>query len=201
MDIIRNFYSHMGSSSIPGALWGSFKMTLLMLIAMIAIGMVASGVEKAINSAIAVPFGAGFAFLFCNYLTFPGTILHELSHAFVATVTGAKVTEISFFDFGGMSLGHVNYIPRGTKFMRGLQNSLTACAPVISGCIALVFLFNWLSSFEQSTPAYIGIIYLIVCVIDHMTMSLVDAVNYFRGIKSTAIFFFVLNAVLFMVLV
>ena len=161
---------------------------------MIVLGLIASGIEQLINRAFGMVLGSGFAFVFSNFLTFPGTVLHELSHAFVATITGAKVTEISFFDFGP-SLGHVSYRPRGNKFFCALQNSLTACAPVISGCIALSLLFILISKVE-SVLATIGVIYLIVCVIDHMTMSITDIINYFRGIWASAIFFFVLHIVL-----
>jgi hypothetical protein len=44
--------------------------------------------------------GESFGCLFVNYLTFPGVILHELSHALMAMVTGAKVTHIRFFAVG-----------------------------------------------------------------------------------------------------
>lgn len=188
-----NLYEIKGALNIFSVLGGSIKLTLLILVAMIVLGLIASGIERFINIILGSFLGGDFALVFCNYLTFPGTILHELSHAFVAVVTGAKVTEISFFDFG-FSLGHVSYIPRGTKFMRALQNSLTACAPVISGCIALPLLFMWLGNVD-AIAARVGIIYLIVCVIDHMTMSILDIINYFRGIWASAIFFFVLNIV------
>lgn len=182
------------SLGIFSVLGGSFKLMLLTLVAMIVLGLIASGIEQLINRILGLFMGSEFAFIFCNFLTFPGTILHELSHAFVATITGAKVTEISFFDFGP-ALGHVSYRTRGNKFMRALQNSLTACAPVISGCIALPLLIILLGKIE-SIPAIIGVIYLIVSVIDHMTMSIIDIVNYFKGIWASAIFFFVLHMIL-----
>lgn len=184
----------LASLGIFSVLGGAFKLMLLTLIAMIVLGLIASGIEQLINRILGVFLGSNFAFVFCNFLTFPGTILHELSHAFVATITGAKVTEISFFDFGP-ALGHVSYRPRGNKFMCALQNSLTACAPVISGCIALPLLIILLGKVE-SIPAIIGVIYLMVCVIDHMTMSIVDIVNYFKGIWASAIFFFILHMIL-----
>lgn len=194
----ENLYTIKGSLNIFSVLGNSIKLTLLILVAMVVLGLIASGIERFINLILGSFLGGDFALVFCNYLTFPGTILHELSHAFVATITGAKVTEISFFDFG-LSLGHIKYRPRGNKFMRALQDSLTACAPVISGCIALPLLFILLGNVE-SLVAHIGVIYLIVCVIDHMTMSIVDIINYFRGIWASAVFFFALNVVLLIAL-
>lgn len=196
-DIFHKLFG-IDSLGVWSVLGGAIKLTFLTLIAMIVLGLIASGIEKLINRVFGVVLGSNFAYVFCNYLTFPGTILHELSHAFVAVVTGAKVTEISFFDFGP-SLGHVSYRPRGTKFMRALQNSLTACAPVISGCIALPLLIILLGS-VKSVVATIGVIYLMVCVIDHMTMSITDIINYFKGIWASAIFFFVLHVVLLVVI-
>ena len=173
-------------------------MTFLMLAAMVIVGLIASAVEHIIASVIGTFLGGNFAFAFINYLTFPGTILHELSHAVFATLTGARVTEISFFDFG-ITLGHVNYIPRGPKLMRELQNCLTACAPVITGTVALYFLFKLLT-ITNSTIGYVGVIYLIVSVITHMSMSIMDVINYFRGIRAGALFFALLNLIFLVIL-
>lgn len=182
-----------------GIIGSSLKMTFLFLVAMIVIGMIASAIEHITNVIISMFLGGAFALVFCNYLTIPGTILHELSHAIVATLTGAKVTEISFFDIG-LSLGHVNYRNRGNAFMRGLQDSLTACAPVLSGVIALALLWEKLSSGNNSTGITILLIYLIISVIDHMTMSIPDAINYFRGLWATAITIFLINVIIFIII-
>ena len=41
--------------------------------------------------------GHKFAVNFCNYLTFPGVILHELSHALLVKLSGGKVTKMRIF--------------------------------------------------------------------------------------------------------
>lgn len=194
--MIRDFYFNMNSSGIFGDFGSAIKMTFILLLSMIVIGMIASAIEHITNIILSLIFGGAFALVFCNYLTFPGTILHELSHAIVATVTGAKVTEISFFDLG-LSLGHVNYINRGPKFLRALQDSATACAPVIAGVIALPILFEKLTSGDLRTLGIVFVVYLIISVIDHMTMSIPDAINYFRGIWATAIVVLIINFCIF----
>lgn len=196
MDIITDFYLNSSSSGILGVIGSSIKMTFLFLLAMIVIGMIASAIEHITNVIISMVLGGAFALVFCNYLTIPGTILHELSHAIVATITGARVTEISFFDIG-LSLGHVSYRNRGPKFLRALQDSLTACAPVIGGVFALAFLWEKLTYQDHGLAATMGLIYLIVSVIDHMTMSIPDVINYFKGIWASAIVVFLINIVIF----
>lgn len=200
MEIIASFYNFIGKPGVMGIIGSALKMTIILILAMVVIGLIASALEHIINAIIGTFLGSTFAIIFCNYLTFPGTILHELSHAALATLTGARVTEISFFDLSLTSLGHIKYRNKGPKWLRGIQDSLTACAPVISGVVALAILFGILTGSSHSLGISILLIYLIVCVIDHMTMSIPDIINYFRGILPTSILVFIINLIVFAVI-
>lgn len=200
MNIIIDFYTRQ-STSIPFGIIGSaIKATFLFLLAMIVLGLIAHGIERLLINLMSVVLGPAFALVFSNYITFPGTILHELSHAAVAFLTGAQVTEIKVFEFSLTALGHVSYRNRGPKLQREIQDCLTACAPVITGTIAAGFLFDVITKGNLGTGMFVLCVYLLVCVIDHMTMSIPDIINYFKGIRGGALFVLVVNAVIFVVL-
>jgi len=116
-------------------------------------------------------------------LTFPGTMLHEMAHAFFAWLTGAQIQKIrllKFFD--AHKLGEVLYCPKGTKLQRCFQMSATSCAPVIMGLIELNLLIKLWSIYTNS---YIHalIIYLFICIFNHMSMSDADIKGYLTGMK------------------
>ena len=69
--------------------------TLLILLLLFAIGVIISGVSAMIGRILAALIGGRAAFIFRNYITWPGTVHHEFSHALLAFVTGAKVKRIS----------------------------------------------------------------------------------------------------------
>ena len=200
MNIIIDFYTRQSTSFPFGILGSAIKATLLFFVAMIVLGLIASGIEHLIINIMSLFLGPAFALVFSNYITFPGTILHELSHAAVAFLTGAQITEIKVFEFSLTSLGHVSYRNRGPKLQREIQDCLTACAPVITGTFAAGFLWDVIRNNTFSTGAFVALVYLLVCVIDHMTMSIPDVINYFRGIRGGALFVLTVNVVIFIIL-
>ena len=120
---------------------------------------------------------------FANRLTIFGTIVHEISHAVFAHLTGAKVTKISVFDiFKNGMLGHVEYYETGNKVQRSFQSTLTACAPIIGGSIMLFILVTILRSFCYSFWHYALVIFLIISVVNHLSMSPQDIFIYKRGL-------------------
>lgn len=76
------------------------------------------------------------SFLGPSYRIFvaPGVILHELSHAFLCLLTGARITKISFFDKTG---GSVEHRPSKIPVLGGVLISL---APFVFGAAAIYFL-------------------------------------------------------------
>ncbi len=115
-------------------------------------------------------------------LTFPGTMLHELAHALFAWATGAKIKKVkllTFFD--AHRLGYINFQPTGKKSQQRIQMTLTSCAPVLMGFleihILILLLKTAVAPWEQ-----VLLIYLIVSIINHMSMSEQDVKNYLRGL-------------------
>lgn len=118
-----------------------------------------------------------------NWLTIPGVIHHEVSHALVALITGAEVTEFRPFwpDKTTGSLGHVSFMTRGSLFTRSLQYTLTSTAPVIMGTLTSTILFG-LTKKNLPVSTLILLIYLIFSILIHASMSFADVKVMLRGI-------------------
>lgn len=91
-----------------------------------------------------------------RFFVAPGIILHELSHALLCLLTGAKIKSISFFDKEGGSVKHES--PK-LPFFGQIFISL---APFVSGVIAIYFLSRWLgireSGIDLTNPNYTGLL-------------------------------------------
>lgn len=120
-------------------------------------------------------------YYFSNYVLFFGVVVHELSHALFALITGAKITEIALFKPENGSLGHVEFQARGNAFLRALQLSVSACAPVVVGSVILFTLIFKVFPVLSTTIQWILTIYALVSVLFHMNMSKADLNCYFKG--------------------
>lgn len=123
-----------------------------------------------------------FAYAFVNFVTFPGTFIHETSHLILAVVTGAKVTDVCMFENKDGCLGHVSYSARGPFPMQMVQHALIALAPTVVGFTVGYFLLQYIIKTPHTWWGYIGLWYLFVSLVDHSTMSDADLKNYFRGV-------------------
>ena len=89
-----------------------------------------------------------------SILVSPGTILHELSHAAAAVITGCKVTSISLFHFDKNTgvLGSVTYTspPSRLSFIRDLT---VAFAPFYGCSFAVVFIAKYVFNQAITTDA------------------------------------------------
>lgn len=124
------------------------------------------------------------AMIIVNWLTIPGVIHHELSHAALAVITGAHITEFRPFwpDRSNGSLGHVNFVSRGPLAVRCLQYTLISTAPVLLGSISTVLLAT-ISLRTSHTPAMLLLLYYMVfSVFIHASMSFADLKVMLRGI-------------------
>lgn len=119
---------------------------------------------------------------FMHYVTFPGIVIHELSHLIFAVITGAEVRDISFFEDDDGRLGHVTTRARGPWFIVAIQYTLIAIAPVIVGLTLGFLLLRYIFAEQHSLGMNIGLWYLIICLINHSTMSKSDIEGYFRGV-------------------
>ena len=121
------------------------------------------------------------AFFLINRFTFIGTILHELAHATLAWLFGAKITKISLFDFFRSNmLGHVEFVTRGGFIRRNLQLFFSSVAPVlINSLFIFLLIYNWQNI--NQWYVYFIFIYLILSLFIHASMSTQDLKLYRKG--------------------
>lgn len=167
-----------------------FLTALILTLIIPAFGIVMGMLRKIIYNIISI-LSALFAFALANYLTFPGVIHHELSHAIWGFLTGAKITNITLFKPNGMSLGHVDMYYRGPWFLRSIQACVSSAAPVFCGLITSYFLFT------TAIPSVSGFLlillyYILFSVLMHMTMSIPDIKCFFKGFWGFYIIVFII---------
>lgn len=156
-------------------MFGNYLITAAILTMAIPIfGFLFSKVLEFLYRVLRSIIGEGLTYFLFNYVSFPGVYHHELSHALLATVTGAKVTKIVFFHPSGDHLGYVTYRVRGNIFFQAIQRTFTSIAPVFCGLLTSYGLFYLLTS--QSHPFWCSglLIYLIISILLHITMSSQD---------------------------
>lgn len=164
--------------------------TVLSVIGIICIGLFIEFIQSLIARLLSRLYGVNFANLFLNRLTFIGVMHHELAHALLAFITGAKITEIHLFkpkEDG--SLGSVSYAPRGPLVLRCLQITLSSMAPTLLGFVS-IFLVFYFGPF-QNIFVNILIGFLLLCIILHMNMSTQDIKVLLKGLWMCMIIAFV----------
>lgn len=180
-----------------GALAGiSAIFTAAVIIAPVIAGLILFGLER-LQIELLKMVNRDFAYFFVNFVTFPGTFVHEMSHLSFAVITGAEVHEICMFESGNGQLGHITYSTRGPWFIQAVQHTMSAVAPTIVGFALGFVLLRVIWAGGHSTWAYIGLWYLVISLVDHSTMSDTDLEHYFQGvwifIAPLFIFFLVLG--------
>ena len=83
--------------------------TVLFPIAILLLGVFMELIAQAVTTVISFFTGVIIAFGIRTYATYIGTVIHELSHAAVAFLTGAKVKKITLIP-KGTTLGSVEYV-------------------------------------------------------------------------------------------
>ena len=165
-----------------GALSGiSAILTVAAILAPVVVGLLLFALER-LQVVVLKEINYDFAYFFVNFLTFPGTFVHEMAHLCFAVITGAEVHEICMFENEDGRLGHISYSVRGPWFMRAVQHSLTAVAPTIVGLVLGVVLLRVIFAGGLSLWASIGLWYLVISLVDHSTMSDIDLEHYFQGV-------------------
>ena len=156
-------------------------LTVIVLLSPVITGLFMSLLEK-IQIKLLSLINPSVAFVFVNFVTFPGTIFHELSHLLLAILTGSKVVEVKLLEVSGDSLGHVTYCNRGPKILHPIQDTLTACAPAVLGFWASAILLDIILIGGYAWWEYVILWYFLISLIDHATMSPADLKNYFHGV-------------------
>ena len=163
----------------------------------IAVGYVISLIGEAIGVIVGIYLDPVVANAIINYAFFPGVMIHEMSHATLAILTGAKITEIALFKKEEDSLGHVNFKNRGNPVVVALQNIFTSSAPMFVGGAVVYGCFSWIGLLPAGL-LWLKILlgYIGVSMFFHMTMSPADIKVYVRGIPFSIAIIFIIAVVL-----
>jgi len=134
-----------------------------------------------------------------NKITFIGVIHHEISHALLAFISGAKIVKVNLFNFNikGGNLGSVVYYPRGPLVIQLLQHSLAGLAPIICGSTTLALIYKYMivgNTFKDNI-FWIGIV-LLMQISYHMSLSKSDIKAAIIGIPILFIVIYILNTIL-----
>ena len=166
-----------------------------------AVGFIVESVMvNGLRRVLARLVGHRFECFFSNYALFVGVIIHELSHAFFALITGAKVVEVALFKPENGSLGHVVYQSRGNTFARALQSSFSSCAPVVVGLVLCGLMITKVFPILTVSWQWILAIYLFISIAFHMNMSKVDIKVYFSGLLPLLVIMLPITCILILVL-
>ncbi|MBO5950719.1 MAG: M50 family metallopeptidase [Fibrobacteraceae bacterium] len=159
----------------------SVILTCFSLFFVIFVGLILTFFEKIELGFLKKIFGLKVTLFFHNYFTFVGTIIHELSHATLCILTGAKLKEICIFEENPERLGHISYCNRGPFFIRAFQDALIASAPTFVGIF--LFYFGAHKLFSENFPfcQKVIIIYFLISLLNHSSMSLVDTKAYIKS--------------------
>ncbi|XME04571.1 hypothetical protein QYZ88_018950 (plasmid) [Lachnospiraceae bacterium C1.1] len=160
-------------------------------VVLILIGLVIHYLDLILTGAIARATNSTIAFIFRNYLTYFGTVHHELAHALFAFVTGAKVLRINLIP-RGTKLGSVEFETRGNIFFKSIQLSLSAIAPVIFGAVSMFIMIYAILPKCSLAWHYILFVYIFISIFFHMTMSTQDINNFLKGFPICLLILFVI---------
>ena len=183
LDIIIKCVEPLQLSGIKLDLLVSFIMTCVIVLFVIVVGRVIDIIETFLMDRLSILLSPKWASFIMNRLTFVGTILHELAHAIVVWLTGAKVIKIRLFELAANGrLGHVEFALRGPKWKQLLQLSLGSCAPVLFGLLEEYILIRIVLFHELDLKIQILLWYFIISIFVHMSMSKEDLKHYIHGL-------------------
>ena len=157
--------------------------SILIILFIVLVGKVLDTIQRYLMMGIVKISSVKMATIITMYLTFPGVMVHELNHALMCLVTGAKILKITLFhpDKQTGVLGSVKYMTYGKPFKQRIQLSFISSAPVLFGYIDILVLFRLLVYFNPNWLISTLMSYLIISIFLHMTMSSVDIKHYFKG--------------------
>lgn len=165
---------------------------VLLPFVIIAVGYFIELVQESLILGLGMMLAPKAATAIVNYAFFPGVMIHEMAHAFLAVITGAEITEVALFKHVDESLGHVNFRNRGNIVLVALQNIFTSSAPMFVGAVVVYGCFYWIHILG-SGMLWLKIIlgYVGVSMFFHMTMSKADIKVYMKGIPLFIVILFI----------
>ncbi|MCR5101555.1 MAG: M50 family metallopeptidase [Butyrivibrio sp.] len=176
----------------------SIMQMIMMWIILLVIGTVINLIATVFQRVLAIILGNKASFIICNYLTYPGTVHHELSHALLATCSGAQVRKITLIP-NENTLGRVDFRTRGGRILGAVQMVLASAAPIICGLCSLYAMMTF--AYPLCTKAWHFIIwgYFFASILVHMTLSKKDINNIFRGMPICSIIIYIILVIINMV--
>lgn len=131
-----------------------------------------------------------FASLYDTKITFIGVIHHEIGHALLAILTGAKVLKIQLIKRGDR-LGAVYFRPRGPKLIRDIQMTIVQIGPILFGSCQLLLISMYIQKNESLLNFRNWIFWVLMLVIQqivyHMQLQKQDIRNLMKGVVPQAI--------------
>lgn len=127
-------------------------------------------------------FGSKIAWLILNVVPFVGTVHHELCHAILVVLSGAKLLHVQLFKISRYSLGKVTYVTRGNKLIQSLQNTLVSIAPTLFGAIHGTLILRFAYNNQGETWIKVLLAYLGISILLHSRMSKQDIKTAKRGL-------------------
>lgn len=155
-------------------MYDSLLYTILIVCGSILLACIAKMIKDIAYEVLCRFLGYKVASRALDILTFTGTIHHELSHALLALVTGAKLQSITLFKLFSRdeSLGSVCWIPRGSKLMKSIQHVLISYAPVMIGTFTLLLMYlGYDRVTAYGTLAKAVYSYIFISILLHTSMS------------------------------
>lgn len=170
--------------------------TLIIIFAVPVLGLIIKALQTSCQRIIARYFGCFVANLISIFLTFPGVVHHELSHALYCILTGGKVTRMVLFcpeskGNGSFTLGYVNWQPRGPWLFQSVQYYTASMAPTIQGIITLFLLRQFIMKCS-SKGLKVALLYLAFSIFLHMDMSQPDVKGMAKGLPVCTVLIFII---------
>ncbi len=155
------------------------------------IGLIIDEISKYLAKALAKTVEISITLFVMNYLTFIGTVHHELSHALYGFVTGAKITKVELFKPNGTTLGQIQIVPRGNVVFRSFQLCMSAIAPTVQGLITECLLLKFFPAQSEIIWLKAIIVYVMISIFIHMTMSIQDIKSALKGLPICMVLVFI----------
>lgn len=169
---------------------------VLVVVALVASVAVISSLLEKLFRYIVVGFSGSptSAFLIEGYLTYPGVLYHELSHALFGVISGARIGGISLRRReeadGSVTLGSVDLYVSTHPIMGSFQLTLSGIAPAIMGMLALVLMVVFAFPNCSEWWTWVPWIYAFICVLVHSELSRPDLAAAGRGLPAIALVLF-----------
>lgn len=162
--------------------------TILILLVIPVAGYLILLARKGLLYLLGMIFDGKTIWLIANRLTFPGVIHHECAHALFVVLTGAKIQDVELFHPQNDRLGSVTWYAKSVfPGAQSIQCTLVSVAPVILGIMDFCLLYAFLLPRCTQVWQTILIVYLMLSIFFHATMSSQDIRIAWKGLPVCAL--------------